>query len=115
MKRIWSLQTLQLKKITAANVEAVCNAAIAVTNVYKVIECRNKKLITFEQVEALLNNGNPAFAWYLAYNAITSSNETIRARTYSKLEDLALASADHDYNATSSLVLLGYNCKYSKP
>ena len=51
-----------IEKITAANVEAVCNAAVAVTNVYKVIQCRDKKLITFEQVEALLSNGNPAFA-----------------------------------------------------
>lgn len=108
------LASTPIDKITAANVEAVCNAAVAVTNGWKVIQCRDKKLITFEQVEALLGNGNPAFAWDLIRNAIASSNETIRARTYSKLEDLALASADHDYRASSSLYWFGHRCKYSK-
>ena len=103
-----------IEKITAANVEAVCNAAVAVTNGYKVIQCRDKKLITFEQVEALLGNGNPAFAWALASNAIASSNETLRASTYSKLEALALASADHDYQASNGLFILGMRCNYSK-
>lgn len=103
-----------IEKITAANVEAICNAAVAVTNGNKVIECRNKKLITFEQVEALLGNGNPAFSRLLAFNAIDSSNETLRASTYSKLEDLALASADHDYIASSSVGWLGHICHYSK-
>ena len=108
------LSRTPIDKITAANVEAVCNAAVAVTNGNKVIQCRDKKLITFEQVEAFLGNGNPAFAWQLAYNAIVSSDETLRASTYSKLEDLALASADHDYRASSSLYWLGYECHYSK-
>lgn len=108
------LSRTPIDKITAANVEAVCNAAVAVTNGHKVIECCDKKLITFEQVEAFLGNGNPAFAWCLAYNAITSSNETLRASTYSKLEDLALASADHDYRASSCLTWLGCKCGYSK-
>ena len=114
MKRIWSLQTLQLKKITAANVEAVCNAAVAVTNCYKVIECRDKKLITFEQVEALLGNGNPAFMCTVACNAFDSSNDIIRASTYSKLEELALTSADHDYEAIGWLSWLGCEFHYSK-
>ena len=96
-----------LDKITAANVEAVCNAAVAVTNAGKVIQCRDKKLITFEQVEALLGNGNPAFALALAVNAVTSSNDTLRASTYSKLEDLTLASADHEYRASFCLYWLG--------
>ena len=96
-----------LDKITAANVETVCNAAVAVTNFNKVIQCRDKKLITFEQVEALLGNGNPVFASALAINAVTSSNDTLRASTYSKLEDLALASADHDYRASFGLYWLG--------
>lgn len=108
------LSRTPIDKITAANVEAVCNAAVAVTNGNKVIQCRDKKLITFEQVEALLGNGNPAFAWKLAYNAIVSSNETLRASTYSKLEDLALASADHDYRASAHLCWLGHICHYSK-
>ena len=108
------LSRTPIDKITAANVEAVCNAAVAVTNGNKVIQCRDKKLITFEQVEAFLGNGNPAFAWQLAYNAIVSSDETLRASTYSKLEDLALASADHDYRASSSLYWLGHECHYSK-
>ena len=103
-----------LDKITAANVEAVCNAAIAVTNINKVTECRDKKLITFQQVEALFSNGNPVFASALASNAIASSNETLCASTYSKLEDLALASADHDYRASSSLCWLIRNYHYSK-
>lgn len=108
------LANTPIEKITAANVEAVCNAAVAVTNVWKVIQCRDKKLITFEQVEALLSNGNPAFGYDLANNAIASSNETICARTYSKLEELALASADHCYQASSPLSWLGYKCHYSK-
>ena len=108
------LSRTPIDKITSANVEAVCNAAVAVTNAYKVIQCRDKKLITFEQVEVLLGNGNPAFTWWLAYNAIASSNETIRASTYSKLEDLALASADHDYRASNGLFVLGLRCNYSK-
>lgn len=103
-----------LEKITAANVEAVCNAAVAVTNGYTVIQCRKKNLITFEQVEALLGNGNPAFAWALASNAIASSNETVCASTYRKLEDLALASADHDYRASSHLSYLANRCNYTK-
>ena len=103
-----------IDKVTAANVEAVCNAAVAVTNGYKVIECCKKKLITFEQVEALLGNGNPSFAWHLAFNAISSSDETLRSSTYSKIEDLALASADHDYRASDSLYWLGHECNYSK-
>lgn len=103
-----------LDKITAANVEAICNAAVAVTNINKVTQCRDKKLITFEQVEALLGNGNPVFASALAINAIASSNETIRASTYSKLEDLALTSADHDYRASFNLGRLGRDCHYSK-
>lgn len=108
------LANTPIEKITAANVEAVCNAAVAVTNANKVIQCRDKKLITFEQVEALFGNGNPAFAFELAKNASASSNETIRARTYSKLEDLALASTDHDYRASYSLYWLGHTCHYSK-
>ena len=108
------LSRTPIDKITAANVEAVCNAAVAVTNGNKVIQCRDKKLITFEQVEALLGNGNPAFAWMLAYNAIASSNETLRESTYSKLEDLALASADHNYSASANLCWLGHTCHYSK-
>ena len=108
------LSRTPVDKITAANVEAVCNAAVAVTNAYKVIHCRDKKLITFEQVEAFLGNGNPAFAQMLAYNAIASSNETLRASTYSKLEDLALASADHDYRASNGLFNLGHICHYYK-
>ena len=108
------LSRTPIDKITAANVEAVCNAAVAVTNGNKVIQCRDKKLITFEQVEAFLGNGNPAFARQLAYNAIVSSDETLHASTYSKLEDLALASADHDYRASSSLYWLGHECHYSK-
>ena len=108
------LSRTPIDKITAANVEAVCNAAVAVTNAYKVIQCRDKKLITFEQVEALLGNGNPDFAQMLAYNAIASSNETLRASTYSKLEDLALASAKHDYRASAHLSWLGHICHYSK-
>ena len=114
MKRIWSLQTLQLKKITAANVEAVCNAAVAVTNGYKVIQCREKNLITFEQVEALLGNGNPAFMCAVACNAFDSSNDIIRASAYSKLEELALTSADHDYEAIGWLSWLGCEFHYSK-
>lgn len=108
------LASTPLEKITAANVEAVCNAAVAVTNGYKVIQCRGKKLITFEQVEALLGNGNPAFGLDLANNAIASSNETIRASTYRKLEDLALASADHDYRASAHLWYLADRCNYTK-
>ena len=108
------LASTPLDKITAANVEAVCNAAIAVTNGNKVIQCRKKNLITFEQVEALLSNGNPAFAWSLEANAVASSNETIRARTYSKLEELVLASADHDYRASASLYYLAKDCNYAK-
>lgn len=108
------LSRTPLDKINAASVEAVCNAAVAVTNGYKVIQCREKKLITFEQVEALLGNGNPAFSWWLADNAVASSNDAIRASTYSKLEDLALASADHDYRAGFGLSRLGYLCHYSK-
>ena len=103
-----------IEKITAANVEAVCNAAVAVTNGYIVVKCREKNLITFEQVEVLLGNGNPAFVWDLVRNAIASSNETVCASTYRKFEDLALASADHDYRASSGLFWLGYRCKYSK-
>ena len=108
------LANTPIEKITSANVEAVCNAAVAVTNGYKVIQCREKKLITFEQVEALLSNGNPAFANQLGKNACASSNETLCASTYSKLEELALASADHDYRASSSLFWLGHECHYSK-
>ena len=108
------LANTPIEKITAANVEAVCNAAIAVTNVYKVIQCRDKKLITFEQVEALLGNGNPAFRWDLIYNAIVSSNETIRASTYKKLEELALASADHDYKMIRSLSWFAHEFHYAK-
>ena len=108
------LASTPLDKITAANVEAVCNAAVAVTNGHKVIQCREKNLITFEQVEALLSNGNPAFVWSLEANAVASSNETICARTYSKLEELALASADHDYQASSSLSYLASHCNYTK-
>lgn len=66
------LSRTPIDKVTAANVEAVCNAAVAVTNGNKVIECRNKKLITFEQVEVLLGNGNPVFGWYLVSNAVDS-------------------------------------------
>ena len=108
------LANTPIEKITAANVEAVCNAAVAVTNIYKVIQCRDKKLITFEQVEALFGNGNPCFADALMFNAIDSSNETIRASTYRKIEDLVLASADHDYSTLNSLSWLGCYCKYSK-
>ena len=108
------LANTPLEKITAANVEAVCNAAVAVTNVWKVIQCRDKKLITFEQVEALLGNGNPAFGWDLIYNAVVSSNETIRASTYKKLEELALASADHDYKMIGSLSCFLSEVHYAK-
>ena len=108
------LANTPIEKITAANVEAVCNAAVAVTNGYKVIQCREKNLITFEQVEALLGNGNPAFAWNLTYNAIVSSNDIIRASTYKKLEELALTSADHDYEAIGWLSWLGCELHYSK-
>lgn len=108
------LSRTPLDKINAANVEAVCNAAVAVTNGHKVIQCRENKLITFEQVEALLGNGNPAFSWWLAVNAIASSNDAIRASTYSKLEDLALASADHDYRASWELYRFGCLYHYSK-
>ena len=108
------LASTPIEKITAANVEAVCNAAVAVTNSDKVIQCREKNLITFEQVETLLGNGNPAFSWNLTCNAVASSNETIRASTYRKLEDLALASADHDYLASSHLWYLAVRCNYTK-
>lgn len=108
------LASTPIDQITAANVEAVCNAAVAVTNSDKVIQCRDKKLITFEQVEALLGNGNPAFMRNLTCNAVASSNETIRASTYRKLEELALASADHDYKASSHLWYLAARCNYTK-
>lgn len=108
------LASTPIDQITASNVEAVCNAAVAVTNSDKVIQCRDKKLITFEQVEALLSNGNPAFIWNLTCNAIASSNDAVRSSTYSKLEDLALASADHDYLASSHLWYLADRCNYTK-
>ena len=108
------LANTPLEKITAANVEAVCNAAVAVTNGYKVIQCREKNLITFEQVEALLGNGNPAFGWNLICNAVASSNDVVRLSTYRKLEDLALALADHDYQASSQLWFLACKCNYAK-
>ena len=108
------LANTPIEKITAANVEAVCNAAVAVTNGYKVIQCREKNLITFEQVEALLGNGNPAFMCAVACNAFDSSNDIIRASAYSKLEELALTSADHDYEAIGWLSWLGCEFHYSK-
>ena len=70
-----------IEQVTAANVESVVDACIAVTNSKKIVLCRDKGLVNFEQVASKVA-GKPEFAYLLINNAIVSSNDVLRANCF---------------------------------
>lgn len=80
-----------LDQINAGNVQAVCNAAIAITNASKVIsKCRDKGLLSFADVQSLLAD-KPWMENEMYANAVASSNVEVRAACYTALENFACA------------------------
>ena len=73
----FALASTPIGEVNKDNVEAVCNAALAVTNGSKIVKCRAKGLLTFEQVAAMVA-GKEEFSNVLYQNALFSSNDVLR-------------------------------------
>ena len=99
-----ALARTPIDNVTKDNVEAVCNAALAVTNRTKVMQCRAKGLLTFEQVAAM-SAGKDEFCSLLYANALYSSNDVLRAACVDSLLASAKIAPAGSFRASYNLAL----------
>ena len=99
-----ALARTPIDNVTKDNVEAVCNAALAVTNGTKVMQCRAKGLLTFEQVAAMFA-GKDEFCSLLYANALYSSNDVLRAACVDSLLASAKVAPAGSFRASYNLAM----------
>ena len=83
-----ALSRTPTNEITTANLEAIFDASIAVTNRTPIVYCRDKKLVSYEKIIEKLA-GKHYFAGTIAYTAAISSNDVLRASTLNMLIDMS--------------------------
>lgn len=92
-----ALAATPIDQVTQANVESVINACVTTTNISKIVECRNRELISFEGVAAKIS-GKPEFAQLLFDNADKSKDTALQEKCFEANYKLFKATEKPDAN-----------------